>query len=290
MKLKRAITTLLIAGLAAISVVAFAYSPFATELVSSTGLPGTSLYDDPYAVLGQPSTWFYNQWGGAGNRRVKLVEAAYNVGPSGEKLITTIDAGKSIVVAFDHQVVDDPLNPYGLDFLVFGNAFFVGSGNVSDATNMNNYMLTGGVFVENMKISVSQDGTDWYTYENGPYGDSLFPTNGYIWDSVNACWTDQESDYTRPVNPALTTADFAGKSAAEAIALYEGSAGGTGFDLAESGYGWIQYIKVEGVSGYAGGEIDGFADVAAVPEPGSLIAMLSGMIGMGGLVLRRRLS
>lgn len=278
------------AGLVAISIAAFAYSPFATELVSSTGLTGTSLYNDPYAVLGKPSTMFYNAWGGAGNRRVKLIEPAYNVGPDGEKLITTINTGQSIVVAFDHQVMDDPLNPYGIDFLVFGNSFFAGSGSASDATNLNTFNISGSVFAEYMKISISQDGTNWYTYDNGPYGDAMFPTNAYLWDSVNACWTDTESDYTKPVDPSLTSADFAG-TAAHAVELYDGSAGGTGFDLAESDYSWIQYIKVEGVSGFAGGEIDGFSDVAAaaVPEPGSLVAILSGLIGMGGLAIRRRI-
>ena len=29
---------------------------------------------------------------------------------------------------------------------------------------------------------------------------------------------------------------------------YEGAAGGTGFDLKESGFQWIQYIKIEGGS------------------------------------------
>jgi hypothetical protein len=75
----------------------------------------------------------------------------------------------------------------------------------------------------------------------------------------------------------MSVSDFDGLSAAEAIALYDGSAGGTGFDLkdlapedyealatdANSGRKWIQYIKVEYLPGgsYAG-EIDGFADVA----------------------------
>ncbi len=258
-------------------------SPYAAELVSySSSLTGSSLYNDPYAVLGQPSTKFYNQWGEAGNRRVKLVEPAYNVGPDSNKLITTINIGQYVVVKFDHQVMDDVNNPYGLDFIVYGNSFFVGNGSVSDATNMNTYTLTGGIFSENMKISVSQDGVNWYTYESGPYADAMFPTNAYLWDSENACWTDTESDYTKPVNPNLTSADFAGKTAAQAIALYDGAAGGTGFDLAESGYSWIQYIKVEGVTGYSGGEIDGFADVAAVPEPATIALLVIGLFGLVG--------
>lgn len=231
-------------------------------------------------MLGKPSTRFKNTWGPNPTARVKLVEPAYNVGLNGEKLICTINIGQSIVVAFDHKVMDDPLNPYGIDFLVFGNSFFIGSGgSVSDATNMNTFNISGSIFAENLKVSVSQDGSNWYTYNNGPYADAMFPTNAYLWDSVNACWTDTESDFTKPVNPSLTSASFAG-TAANAIALYDGSGGGTGFDLAESGFSWIQYIKVEGVSGFAGGEIDAFADVAPVPEPSCLLAFVTGAIGL----------
>ncbi|MEN6355545.1 MAG: PEP-CTERM sorting domain-containing protein [Armatimonadota bacterium] len=292
MKLKRTITTLFTAGLMALSAAAFAFSPYATTLIGySSDLTGSSLYNDPNAVIGQPSTWFKNTWGDTSNHRVKLVEPAYNVGPSGEKLITTLNTGQWMEVKFDHQVMDDPLNPYGIDFLVFGNSFFVGSGTVSDTTNMNTYKLTNGsIFAENMKVSVSQDGTDWYTYNNGPYADAMFPTNAYLWDSANACWTNTQADFTKPVNPSLTSADFAGKTGAQAIALFDGSAGGTGFDLAESGFGWIQYIKVEGVSGFSGGEIDGFSDVAAVPEPSSLLALVTGAVGLIGFGTRRRRS
>ncbi len=274
-------------------------SPYATELISSTGLTGSSLYNDPYAVLGAPTTYFWNQGfmgTGTGAHRVKLVEPAYNVAPDGSKLITTLNVGQSVTVKFDHQVMDDPLNPYGLDFMVFGNSFFVGSGTVSDATNMNTYRLTGGGFYEPMLISVSQDGANWYTYNSGPYGDALFPTNAFLWDSADAAWTDVQSDFTKPVNPALTDADFKGLTAAQAIALYDGSGGGAGFDLGESGYDWIQYIRVTGVSGYSGGEIDAFADVSplsksgSVPEPSSaaVLGSLITAVGVCRRVWRRR--
>lgn len=284
--------SILALGFSTIASFAFAFNPYATTLVGcSSDLTGSSLYNDPCAVLGKPSTSFKNTWGDTSIHRVKLVEPAFNVGPNGEKLITTINTGQWIEVEFDHQVMDDPLNPYGIDFLVFGNSFFAGnSGSVTESTNMNTYNIGGGVFAENMKISVSQDGNNWYTYDSGPYGDSMYPTNAYLWDSVNACWTNTEADFTKPVDPSLTNTDFAG-TAAHAVELYNGSAGGTGFDLAESGYHWIQFIKVEGVSGFSGGEIDGFSDVAAsVPEPGCLVSVFSGLIGMGGLVLRRRVS
>lgn len=268
-------------------------SPYATELVSSSStLTGSSLYNDPSAVLGAPSANFRNGSATAQIRKTKLVEPAWAVGVTGEKLITTLNAGQEIVVAFDHQVENDPNNPYGIDFLVFGNSFYVGNGSVSDATNMNAYTLAGGIFSESVLVSVSQNGTDWYTFSNGPSGDSAYPTNGYLWDAETATWTDTQSDFTKPVDPSLTVSK--GDTAAEIIAAYEGSGGGTGYDLDDLYplYGvtldWIQYIKVEGITGYSGGEIDAFADVAAspVPVPGAALLLGSSLLGLLGF--RRR--
>jgi hypothetical protein len=64
-------------------------------------------------------------------------------------------------------------------------------------------------------------------------------------------------DFTKPVNPAMRTRfGSGGLSAADGIDLYDGSGGGTGFDLKESGFTSIQYVKVEGLTGYSAGEID----------------------------------
>ena len=124
------------------------------------------------------------------------------------------------------------------------------------------------------------------TFDAGPFADGLFPTNAYRWDRAAARWTDEEADFTKPVNPALTPADFAGKTAADALDLYDGSGGGTGFDLAAVGLPWIEYVRVEGVTGFAGGEIDAVADVSPVPEPAG-VALIA---AAGGLLCRRRRS
>jgi hypothetical protein len=257
-------------------------SPYATEVVDYSGKFGNSPYNDPYSVLGKPSTVFKNSGFSTSTGVVKMVEPAYNVSPDGEKLITTLNSGAYITVAFDHDVYDDPANPYGIDFLVFGNAFFVGSGFVSDSTDASTYKITSGsVFAEPVTVSVSQDGVNWYTYSSGPYADSYFPTQAYAWnqdlyDSAGNGWTDEEMDFTKPVDPSLTASDFAGLTLAEALELYDGSGGGTGFDLAESGFEWIRYIKVTGY----GGEIDAFADVAPVPIPGAIWLLGGGLLGI----------
>lgn len=257
------------------------FSDFAAEVVDYSGGFGPSLYDDPNAVLGKPSTVCKN--GGMDSPpepdfRVKLVEPAYNVNLNDEKVITTINPDEYITIKFDHKVVDYPGNLSGRDFIVFGNAYFYGSGFVNDITNMNTYQLTIGGEFEEIKVSVSQDGLTWYSFDSGPYADDLFPTQAYKWDANSAQWTDEEMDFTRPVDHNLSYSDFEYISAANAIELYEGSAGGTSFDLKDlvdydnlgvdpnTGYRWIQYVKLEGAP-FNNSEIDAVSDVAACGDP-----------------------
>jgi hypothetical protein len=263
---------------------------FAVEVVSSTGLLNTTLYNNPQSVLGRPTLKFNNSANPnvTDLRRAKLIEGVFNTGPAGEKLITTIAAGTQVTVRMGRPVTNDPFNPFGVDFIVFGNSFFAGSGGfVGDEANLNLDTLGGALFAENTKVSVSPDNVNWYTYDSGPYADSAFPTNSYLWNSTIAAWTDTESDPTLPVNPSLL-ASVAGKTAGNVLTtIYKGSAGGTGFDLAASGFSSIQYIKVEGLAGFAGGEVDAFADVRAsvvVPEPATVGALVVGL----SLARRRR--
>lgn len=91
-------------------------------------------------------------------------------------------------------------------------------------------------------------------------------------------------DFTRPVDPALTKEDFAGKTVADAIDLYKGSGGGTAFDLADladlpadpiTGRKWARYVKVTAnITGKYGlvfeGETDAFARVRHQIDPVSI--------------------
>jgi hypothetical protein len=246
-------------------------STYAIEVVSSQGPFGASPYNDPNSLLGTPATRYYTS-ASAPATRTKLNEAVFNfsvVNGVTNKVITTLNTGSSIILKFDHPILDNPANPYGIDFEVFGNSFYTASG-FGDAANMNSVTIGAGVFAEPTKVSVSpgytgQPGENpndastwpWYRYDNGPYADGVFPTEAYRWNRADAIWTDEFMDFTKPVNPVLTNRFGAGGlTAADGIDLYDGSGGGTGFDLKASGFASVKYIKVEGVSGFTGGEVD----------------------------------
>ncbi len=86
-------------------------SPFATRVLDYAPAPGQwvndARFNDPAAALGAPFP------GGLGE-------------PDEVSLVSLGGFGGSIILAFDHTVVDDPGNRFGMDAIVFGNAFLVG--------------------------------------------------------------------------------------------------------------------------------------------------------------------
>ena len=91
--------------------------PYATEVVSYTAGTNAQIgYDEPNTALGMPSLWVPG-WP-SGTQDVTMFAPAWTT----EQLVS-IGAGGSLVVKFDHQVMDDALNPFGMDFLIFGNKF-----------------------------------------------------------------------------------------------------------------------------------------------------------------------
>ena len=90
---------------------AAADSPFAVEVIDYSPAPGYWVndpnFDDPTEALGPPA--------GAG-----LINGATS------SIVTLGGFGGAITLAFDHTIADDPLNPFGLDAIVFGNAFWFG--------------------------------------------------------------------------------------------------------------------------------------------------------------------
>lgn len=250
---------------------AYEYDPndFATEVVEyvqGTGvitdyLSSSKLFNDPNTALGRPTLvttgdGFYMSPG-------ESVPVVPVYGPFRYFEIVTIGNGGRLTVKFNHPVANDANNLYGIDFIIYGNASqTIAGGQHWTNGNPEQTAVVGAVSDEPGIVAVSQDGNTWYYFSNGPYADSFAPTASYKWDDVNNIWGD-ELDQTRPIDPNLTAADLAGKTAAQIIEMYNGSAGGTGFDIGTLGLGWIQYVRIEDKPGSsATSEIDAIADVS----------------------------
>lgn len=295
---RRSVAVVLACGMSIVAAspsIAVTYSSddFASQVISYS-YSNSGLYGDPYAALGKPTSWVKDSkpWGGSvpghpgvDGFAVSLVDPAWNVGLDNSKLLYTVKG--ELTLAFDTPIYHRANNWYGDDFIVYGNGFFTGSGNVYANTDMDKYNLVGGGWFEKGTVSVSQDGVNWYTYANGPYEDGLYPTQAYKWDSATHTWGDEE-DYTKPISPDVKESDFVGISAAKAIGLYDGSAGGTAYDLSASGFDWIKYVRITG----NGCEVDGVARVgekpAQTPEPSAFQFLLGGAGAAQAVFLRLR--
>ncbi len=284
------------------------YSPGGSDNVTFGPFHSSGLWNDPQAVLGKPNALDFDDTGSGEFREINMVWPAWYQGTTQTSAANTsywsnptdapkinngcgLKGGAQIVVEFDEPITNDPHNPYGMDFVVHGNPFFATGNMVYKDSNMNSYLLSsyggmgaGAVFEERVTISVAQSlEGPWYTYTT-TFGDWFFPTQPVAWDreAINpntgsaGDWTDQEQDWTKPVNPALadlaseaaavgssTWGYFGNRSVADALDLYSGSAGGTSLDLAESGFEWIKYVKFTDPDNKQG-EICGVADVAPI--------------------------
>jgi len=246
-------------------------NPYATDVIAyQAGSNAVSGYTDPSTALGEPSR-VTAAWSG-GETDVTMFNPAWNTDQ-----IVSIGAGGYLILGFDHPVYDDPYNPYGIDLLVFGNAFFKDSDYP--------HGVAGGIWAEPAKISVSQDGSTWYDISSVT-ADNLFPTQGYT-NTSGPYGNDgtNPSNFLKPVDPNI---DWKGKSYSELLALYDGSGGGTGVDISETGLEWIQYVKLwqPEVDSWSA-EIDAVADVAPVPIPAAVWLLGSAFMGVIGMRHKR---
>jgi len=257
-------------------------SPYVEEVVSYTPGEGYAKefgsgagYTNTAAVMGPPSRVTVDpdpQWGGT-------FPVTPFAPPYRREQLLSIGAGGQVTVRLGRPIVDDPSHPFGIDFIVYGNAGFV----------ITNGDFTGGGITDGslfgaaegpVRVEVSKDNVDYYTLNPSlaPVFDSYYPTDG-------------QGTIGLPVDPSLRSEDFAGKDLVGIRALYGGSAGGTGYDLAwavdEQGRpvsleeAW--YVRLSVLSGHA--EVDAIA--LAVPEPGSG-ALFGVGIAMGWIFWRRR--
>lgn len=290
------------AGLAEVPAVlrtpAFAESPYGHRVVASFTEEKKADFNRAANVLGHPTMYMEGPWGGP--------VSPYNAAWKKDEVFSLVSYGEEeaapgeeggpgyVTIAFDHDVVDDPANPYGIDFLVFGNSFGVGTTDAyySEADDPAKVTFTGKGAFEEALVEVSQDGKTWHAFADGPYADGPLPTLGYQYDPAkadprlfdgNRYW-GPAAWATRPVDPKIGFADFAGLTLAEVCQRYNGSAGGTGYDISAldlpvnaAGRKWFRYVRIsgrfgkkydaetgewEGDFGYSEPEVDAVADVA----------------------------
>lgn len=244
-------------------------SPWATTVVGyDAGIGAAPSFQNPSTALGSPERF-------TGEGVFPGAVTMFNP-PFGADEIVSIGEGGHLTVRFDTPVVDDPANPFGVDLIVFGNAGFAD-------TNFPNGVIGSPpvLFAEPADVEVSADGVNFHAVSG--FADDLFPTQGYLdVTPFDPNPGSMPTDFLRPVNPALTLADFDGLTYAQALALYDGSGGGTPIDIGATGLSAISFVRVSVPvgAGYSA-EIDAFANV---PEPAA-----SGLWGVATvLVLRRR--
>jgi MYXO-CTERM domain-containing protein len=261
----RSVSVVLAASVAASVFSTAALGQYATNVVSYTPGTGTNpAYLDPTRSLGEPSRFTPGSFPGA----VTPFQSAF----LGSQL-TQVGRGGSLVVSFDTPITNSASNPFGIDFLVFGNAF------LPDA-NYPSGITSGTIAAEGGDIDVSADGTTWFRVATNA-ADGLYPTLGYS-DLTNPYSTVAglvNSNFQQPVNPAFTIG--AGLTFADIVAGYNGSGGGFGVDIASSGLSVVNFVRISVASNAQFvPEIDGFA---VVPAPGA-----AALLGLGGLLAVRR--
>ncbi len=233
--------------------------PFADLVLEyDEGLNPAPGYTSPVSVLGPPERF-------TGEGVFPGVVSPFNP-PFLPEEILSIGAGGRLVVQFATPVTDDPGNPFGVDLLIFGNAFFI---DAAYPTGVAGALFSDGYGV----IEVSADGVEWLPVEAAsPEG--LYPTLGYL-DAgpYDGGAGTVETDFTLPVDPSIQAGDFEGQSYQETLDLYGGSGGGAGIDLAAAGIASACCVRLTNPGDPAvvpSIEIDALSDVAPASNPADI--------------------
>lgn len=189
--------------------------------------------------------------------------------PFAKTQLISIGAGGQITLQLDTPITNDLSHPFGSDFIIFANSFFVASGGSGQ-----NKTTSGSLFFHaaTTSIQVSLDATTWFTLNP-----SLAPAPGQWFPSYGG------GNPLIPVDPSLTTTNYAGQTLGQIETLYAGSAGGTGYDLA-----WAQdgnannanltsasYVRIQVQSGVV--DMDA---ISVVPEPSALFLVSLGVLSL----------
>jgi hypothetical protein len=245
---------LLVLAIASVALNSQAASFFSDEVVSyDPGAGFAARFTHPESALGEPSR--ANPFGEATD--------PFNP-PYGTNQIVSVGAGGSLVIRFGTPVLNHPNNLHGLDFTIFGGAGFIIT-NEFDFTTFDWIgapATDGSLFAQSTgetRVSVSRDGLNFFLLNPAlaPAVDDFPPTDG-------------GGSFHSPLLPGLIAGDFAGATLEDIRTLYNGSAGGAGYDIswAQDVAGnsvnlpTIQFIRIDVLSGRS--EIDGIAAVARV--------------------------
>ncbi|MBS0196583.1 MAG: hypothetical protein JSR77_07480 [Planctomycetes bacterium] len=245
---------------------AVAADPYADRVIGyAPGVGANPAYQVPEVAIGSPERF-------TGEGVFPSVVTPFNPAFGADEIVA-LGAGGSLTLGFDEPIVDDPSNPFGVDFLVFGNSFLV------DGDYPNG--ITIGVFAapRDARVEVSADGMVW-TPARRVAALGLYPALGYsdVTDPYAISKGAVNSDFTRPVDPAF---DPVGKTFDELRAGYAGSGGGMGFDLSGTGLSAVRFVRVINDRGSI--SIDAISDAAPVPTPGVPLTL-----GCAGALLARR--
>jgi hypothetical protein len=174
--------------------------------------------------------------------------------------VVSIGAGGSLVLELGTAATDDPGHRFGVDLIVYGNAFF------SDLAFPAG--VPGFCAAEGGVVDLSEDGVHWFTVP-GAAAEGALPTLAWIdagpYDTTAG---SLPSDFLRAVDPAIGEAAMTGLPFSEVIALYDGGAGGVGVDLAATGLTTARFVRIRHLAGSIGSpEIDAVAVIPPAPHP-----------------------
>ena len=281
---------------------AAAESPFGATVVEHVTAARDFRFNNPNNVLGAPTRFvniYSGSWEGVGYSDVyggvvHPAVPAYGGGMHLSLISPDDEEPGYVIIAFDHDVLDDPDNPFGVDFIVFGNAGCTKS-TTTGMTALDDpatCRLTAQGFPEESVVEVAQSPNGpWYGSPSWGTSDGFAPTLGHVYAPANAdtnlysgnLWWGAPTDPTYPVDPRVSFSNCAGLTLAELCQRYNGSAGGAGYDLADTnlpsdaahgGRKWFRYVRIscayseepneEGDYGFTEPEVDAVADVAPV--------------------------
>ncbi|RLS28090.1 MAG: hypothetical protein DWH77_00790 [Planctomycetota bacterium] len=181
----------------------------------------------------------------------------------GTNEIVSIGAGGQLTLGFEPPLRDQANNPFGIDFIVFGNSFFTDAAYPSG--------VVGALAADGGTIQVSADGITWISIPN-VFADGLCPTMGWVDGGAYAATNGMiATDPNTPVDPTWTAASLSGKTYDELVDIYDGSAGGAGVDLASVGLTQAIAVRIIVPTGiHPNVEIDAVARVHASGNPADI--------------------